>query len=185
MFYGIVDALNLEVDLNLMARLAILEFPDPRLRTVAKPVAAVDARIQRIITDMLETMYDAEGLGLAASQVDIHEQIVVIDISETRDQAMVFINPDIEVLDDTLFEFAEACLSVPGFSGEISRPKRIRVKALDRRGDPFTIEPEGLLSVCIQHEVDHLKGKLYVDYMSGLKRQRIRKKLEKEQKSRA
>ena len=162
-----------------MALLPILEFPDPRLRTVAKPVEKVDGKINKIIDDMFETMYEAPGIGLAATQVDVHKQIIVIDVSEEKNDPQVFINPEIEVLDETLFDYEEGCLSVPGFYEEITRPEHVRVTALDRSGEPFTMEPKGLLAVCIQHEMDHLKGKLFVDYVSNIKRQRIRKKLEK------
>lgn len=166
-----------------MALLPILEFPDPRLRTVAKPVVEVDARIRQLVDDMFETMYDAPGIGLAATQVNVHEQIIVIDISENHDEPQVFINPEIEVLDETLFDYEEGCLSVPGFYEEVTRPRHVRVTALDRDGKSFTVEPEGLLAVCVQHEMDHLKGKLFIDYVSNIKRQRIRKKLEKQQRS--
>ena len=168
-----------------MAQLTILQFPDPRLRTEAKPVAAVDDRVRKIIDDMFETMYEAPGVGLAATQVNVHEQIIVIDVSENRDQPLVFINPHIEVLDETHFDYEEGCLSVPGFYEKVTRPQHVRVTALDRNGDFFTIEPEGLLAVCIQHERDHLDGKLFVDYLSNLKRKRIRTKLEKQQRSNA
>ena len=168
-----------------MAVLEILEFPDPRLRTVAKPVTEVDERIRTLIDDMFDTMYDAPGIGLAASQVDVHEQIVVIDISEDRSEPLVFINPEITVLDEELFQYDEGCLSVPGFYEAVQRPRHIRVKALDRDGKPFEMEPEGLLAVCIQHEKDHLLGKLFVDYISPLKRNRIRGKLEKQHKRQA
>ena len=166
-----------------MALLPILEFPDPRLRTVAKPVEDVNDDTRQIIDDMFETMYDAPGVGLAATQVDIHQQIIVIDVSEERNEPYVFINPKIEILDETLFDYEEGCLSVPGFYEEITRPRHVRITSLDRNGDSFTIEPEGLLAVCVQHEMDHLEGKLFVDYISNLKRQRIRKKLEKSQRS--
>ncbi|WP_288364664.1 peptide deformylase [uncultured Spongiibacter sp.] len=168
-----------------MAVLEILEFPDPRLRTVAKPVENVDDRIRKIIDDMFDTMYEAPGIGLAASQVDIHEQIVVIDVSEDRSEPLVFINPEITVLDEEIFQYDEGCLSVPGFYETVERPRHVRVKALDRNGDVFEIEPEGLLAVCIQHEKDHLLGKLFVDYLSPLKRNRIRGKLEKQHKRKA
>ena len=168
-----------------MALLPILEYPDPRLRTVAKPVMQVDERIKTLVADMFDTMYDAPGVGLAASQVNVHEQVLVIDVSEDQSDPLVFINPEIEVLDPELFEYQEGCLSIPGFYEDISRPKHIRVTALNLKGESFTMEPHGLLAVCIQHEVDHLKGKLFVDYVSGIKRQRIRKKLEKKQKARA
>lgn len=165
-----------------MAKLTILEFPDPRLRTVATPLKVVDDKVRRLIDDMFETMYAAPGVGLAATQVDVHKQLVVIDVSEEKDQPLVFINPVIEVLDPELGEYDEGCLSVPGFYETVCRPKRVRVKALDRDGKPFELEAEGLLAICIQHEVDHLLGKLYVDYLSPLKRTRIRKKLEKQQR---
>lgn len=166
-----------------MAKLTILEFPDPRLRTKAQPVAVVDDRIRRLIDDMFETMYDAKGIGLAATQVNVHERVVVVDLSEDGDQPQVFINPEIEVLDDNTQDHDEGCLSVPGFYETVTRPERVRVRALDRDGQPFEIEPEGLLAVCIQHELDHLDGKLFVDHLSALKRQRIRTKLEKAQRS--
>lgn len=169
-----------------MAKLEILEFPDPRLRTVAKPVAEVDERIRQLVDDMFETMYAAPGVGLAATQVNVHERVVVIDVSEDQSQPMVFINPEVTVLDaDTLRDYDEGCLSVPGFYESVSRPERVRVDALDRDGKPFTLEPDGLLAVCIQHELDHLNGKLFVDYISPIKRQRIRKKLQKQQRASA
>jgi peptide deformylase len=163
-----------------MAKLTILEFPDPRLRTIARPVQTVDDRIRKLVDDMFETMYEAPGVGLAATQVDVHEQVIVIDVSDDRSQPLVFINPEIEVLADTEAEYDEGCLSVPGFYETVRRPDRVKVRALDRNGEAFEIEPEGLLAVCIQHEMDHLNGKLFVDYLSSLKRDRIRKKLEKQ-----
>ncbi|CAA0110958.1 peptide deformylase [Zhongshania aliphaticivorans] len=162
-----------------MAVLEILEFPDSRLRTVAKPVKDVDDRVRQLIDDMFETMYEAPGIGLAASQINVHEQIVVIDVSDDRSEPLVFINPEITVIDQETFEYDEGCLSVPGFYETVVRPQHIRVKALDRNGEPFEMEPEGLLAVCIQHENDHLLGKLFVDYISPLKRNRIRSKMEK------
>lgn len=162
-----------------MTTLTILEFPDPRLRSKARPVETVDDRIRRLLDDMLETMYAANGIGLAATQVDIHERVVVMDLSETRDEPRIFINPQVEVLADSVSDYDEGCLSVPGFYETVSRPDNIRIKALDREGNPFTVTPDGLLAVCIQHEIDHLDGKLFVDYLSPLKRQRIRDKLEK------
>ena len=162
-----------------MALLPILEFPDPRLRTVAQPVATVDERIRSLIDDMFDTMYDAPGIGLAASQVDVHERVIVIDISEGRDDPWVFINPEFEVIDPELGDYDEGCLSVPGFFETIHRPKKITVTALDRDGQSFTEELDGLMAICLQHEIDHLEGKLFVDYISPLKRQRIRGKLEK------
>lgn len=162
-----------------MALLPILEFPDPRLRTVAQPVATVDDRIRSLIDDMFDTMYEAPGIGLAASQVDVHERVIVIDISEGRDDPRVFINPEFEVIDPDLGNYDEGCLSVPGFFETIHRPKKISVTALDRDGQSFTEELDGLMAICLQHEIDHLEGKLFVDYISPLKRQRIRGKLEK------
>jgi peptide deformylase len=163
-----------------MALLEILEFPDPRLRTKALPVTVFDAELGDLIDNMLETMYDAPGIGLAATQVNVHRQIVVIDVSEDRSDPRVFINPEFSILDEESAEHDEGCLSVPGFYEIVVRPRHIRVTALDRKGESFTLEPEGLLAVCIQHECDHLQGKLFVDYISSLKRTRIRKKLEKQ-----
>ena len=168
-----------------MAIRKILEFPDPRLRTRAASVDVVDKRIQTLIDDMFETMYDANGIGLAASQIDVHEQVVVIDLSNDRSAPRVFINPEVEIIDETLEGFEEGCLSVPGFSESVERPKSIRVKALDRDGNTSEETVTGLLAVCLQHEMDHLQGKLFVDYLSPLKRQRIRQSLEKEQRRRA
>ncbi len=168
-----------------MALLNILEFPDSRLRTVADPVSVFDDALSQLIDDMFETMYEAPGIGLAATQVDVHKRIIVIDVSEGRDQPLVFINPEVEVLDQDLGEYDEGCLSVPGFYETVRRPQHVRVTAQDRKGESFTMEPEGLLAVCIQHEIDHLDGKLFVDYLSSLKRTRIRKKLEKQHRLRA
>ena len=168
-----------------MAIRKILEFPDPRLRTRAAIVPAVDGRIQTLIDDMFETMYDANGIGLAASQIDVHEQVIVIDLSSDGSAPRVFVNPTIEVIDETLDGFEEGCLSVPGFSEPVDRPKAIKVDALDRDGNPINETVTGLLAVCLQHEMDHLQGKLFVDYLSPLKRQRIRQRLEKEQRRKA
>ena len=168
-----------------MAIRKILEFPDPRLRTRAASVEVVDERIQTLIDDMFETMYDANGIGLAASQIDVHEQVIVIDLSSDRSTPRVFVNPKVEVIDETLEGFEEGCLSVPGFSESIERPKAIHVKALDRDGSTVDETVTGLLAVCLQHEMDHLQGKLFVDYLSPLRRQRIRQRLEKEQRRRA
>jgi peptide deformylase len=168
-----------------MALLDILEFPDPRLRTRASPVVAVTDDTRQLIDDMLETMYDAPGIGLAATQVNVHERILVIDISNDASDPQVFINPEVTVLDPELGEYDEGCLSVPGFYETVNRPRRIKVTALDRQGEPFEREIDGLLAICLQHEIDHLDGKLFVDYLSPLKRQRIRKKLEKQQRRRA
>jgi peptide deformylase len=162
-----------------MPLLAILEFPDPRLRTHAKPVGQVDASIGALIDDMFETMYEAPGIGLAATQINVHQQIVVIDISEDNSDPLVLINPSYDVLDDELEVCQEGCLSVPGFYEDVERANHIRLKALNRNGQPYELEVRGLLAVCIQHEIDHLNGKLFVDYVSPLKRNRIRKKLEK------
>lgn len=162
-----------------MAILTILEFPDPRLRTVAKPVEKVDQRVRSLIDDMFDTMYDAPGIGLAATQVDVHEQVIVMDLSEDKSQPLVFINPCVEILGEEEQDYQEGCLSVPGFYEKVSRPSQVRVSALDKNGEAFTLEPDGLLAVCIQHEMDHLNGKLFVDYLSALKRQRIKSKLEK------
>lgn len=166
-----------------MALLTILQFPDPRLRTIAKSVTQVDDRIRQLTDNMLETMYDASGVGLAATQINVHEQIIVIDTSEDQDTPMVFINPVVEVLDNISHDHEEGCLSVPGFHEVVTRPEHVRVTALDRNGESFTIEPTDLLTVCIQHEIDHLNGKLFVDYLSNLKRKRIRSKIEKTQRT--
>jgi len=167
-----------------MAVLEILEFPDPRLRTKAKPVKQVTGEMRTLVDNMLETMYAAPGIGLAATQVNVHQRLLVIDISEDGDQPQVFINPEITILDPELGEYDEGCLSVPGYYETVHRPLRISVTALDREGKSFTRELDGLLAICLQHEIDHLEGKLFVDYLSPLKRQRIRKKLEKEQRNR-
>jgi len=168
-----------------MAILDILEFPDSRLRTIAKPVTEVTDKTRRIIEDMFETMYDAPGIGLAASQVDVHEQIIVIDVSEDSDKPMVFINPKVTVLDGEAELMQEGCLSIPGFYEEVERVEHCKIEALDKDGKPFEIEATGLLAVCIQHEMDHLDGKLFVDYLSSTKRDRIRKKLEKQHRIQA
>lgn len=165
-----------------MAVLEILEFPDPRLRTQAQPVQEVTGAIRALIDDMFETMYDAPGIGLAATQVNVHQRLLVIDISEDHNEPLVFINPHIHVIDTDLGEYDEGCLSVPGFYETVSRPSRVEVTAVDRDGNSFTREIDGLLAICLQHEIDHLDGKLFVDYLSPLKRQRIRKKLEKSQR---
>ena len=166
-----------------MALLDILEFPDPRLRTVARPVTEVNNRIMTLCDDMLETMYAAPGIGLAASQVNVHQRLLVVDVSEDKSEPLVFINPEI-VESDGEIETDEGCLSIPGFYEPVIRFEKIQVKALDRQGDVFVIDASDLLSVCIQHEMDHLEGKLFVDYISTTKRQMIRKKLLKQQKYR-
>ncbi len=167
-----------------MTRLTILEYPDPRLRTRATPVDVVDARLRELIDDMLETMYAANGIGLAATQVDVHRRFLVADVSEERNEPRVFVNPEILARDGTETS-QEGCLSVPGYYDEVERAARIRVRALDREGKPFEADLEGLLAVCVQHEIDHLDGKLFVDYLSEMKRQRVRKKIEKDRKLRA
>ncbi len=167
-----------------MAILPILEFPDPRLRTRAKPVQKVDGRIGKLVDDMLETMYEAPGIGLAATQVNVHERVIVVDVSESKDTPHVFINPSLSLSGD-IIEAEEGCLSVPGFYEPVTRREFVRVDALDAEGKAFSLEAEGLLSICIQHECDHLEGKLFVDYLSGLKRTRIKKKLVKLQKQSA
>ncbi|KAF1050875.1 MAG: Peptide deformylase [Stenotrophomonas maltophilia] len=168
-----------------MAILNILEFPDPRLRTIAKPVTEVDDAVRQLIDDMFETMYDAPGIGLAATQINVHKQIIVMDLSEDKSAPRVFINPQLEELTDDKAPYQEGCLSVPGFYEEVERPLRVRIKALDRDGKPFEEIAEDLLAVCIQHECDHLNGKLFVDYLSNLKRDRIKKKLEKQHRLQA
>ena len=164
-----------------MATLEILHFPDPRLRNQAKPVAEVDDGIRRLVDDMFETMYEAPGIGLAATQVNVAKQVVVVDVSEERDAPLCLINPEI-IESQGEEEMEEGCLSVPGVQDKVRRAERVKVRALDRNGEPFELETDGLLAVCIQHELDHLHGKLFVDYLSPLKRQRIRTRLEKEQR---
>lgn len=168
-----------------MAIHEILEFPDPRLRTIAKPVEDVNEDVRHLLDDMFETMYDAGGIGLAATQINVHLRIVVMDLSEERNEPRVFINPDVVPLTEDGHTYQEGCLSVPGFYEDVIRPERCLIKAIDREGNPFEEEATGLLAVCIQHELDHLNGKLFVDYLSNMKRDRIRKKLEKEHKRRA
>ena len=162
-----------------MALLPILRYPDPRLHKVAQPVQTVDARIQALIADMLETMYDASGIGLAATQVDVHERLVVIDTSEERDQPLVLINPEITWFSDERVKGDEGCLSVPGIYDGVERAAAVKVTALDGEGRSRTIEADGLLAICIQHELDHLKGKVFVEYLSPLKQGRIKTKLVK------
>ncbi|MGI9250423.1 MAG: peptide deformylase [Pseudohongiellaceae bacterium] len=208
-----------------MAILDVLEYPDPRLRTVAAPVKTFDGKLKTLVEDMFETMYEAGGIGLAATQVNVHKRVLVMDISDNRKEGQegeggeeqegqqekgreeqqgkkqedwreeqreeqqegrrIFINPEFEVTDPELFEYEEGCLSVPGFFDAVSRPKGIAVKAQDVTGKTFELNAEGLLAICIQHEIDHLNGKLFVDYLSNLKRQRIRDKLEKEHRKSA
>jgi len=166
-----------------MAIRTILEFPDQRLRTRAVPVTRFDAELSKIIDDMFESMYAAPGIGLAATQVDVHKRLLVIDVSENRNEPLVFINPEI-LSREGVAETEEGCLSVPGIFDEVKRAAHIRVRAQDRAGAVFERDYEGVLAVCIQHEMDHLEGKLFVDYLSSLKRERIRKKLEKERRER-
>ena len=162
-----------------MALLSILRYPDPRLHTVAKPVQAVDARIQTLLDDMFETMYHANGIGLAATQIDVHERVVVIDTSEERDKPLVLINPELLWASDERVKGDEGCLSVPGIYDGVERSTAVKVSALDRDGKPRTLEAEGLLAICIQHEMDHLMGKVFVEYLSPLKLGRIKTKLAK------
>jgi peptide deformylase len=167
-----------------MTKLAILEYPDPRLRKKAAVVTAVDDALQQFIDDLLETMYAANGVGLAATQVDVHRRVIVLDVSETRDNALVLINPELLTAEGK-GPGEEGCLSLPGIYDKLSRATHIRVRALGRDGRAFEMDADGLLAVCIQHEMDHLEGKLFVDYLSELKRQLIRRRLEKERKQRA
>ncbi len=167
-----------------MATLNIIKYPDSRLQTIAKPVGQVDDQIRKLIDDMAETMYAAPGIGLAATQVDVHRQIIVIDVSEQRNDLKVFINPKLTKADG-MVEREEGCLSLPGIYDQVERPAFITVKALDRDGSPFTLDADELLAVCIQHEMDHLKGKVFVEYLSALKRNRIRTKMLKTQRSAA
>lgn len=160
-----------------MARLSILRYPDPRLHTIAKPVAQVDDRIRRLVDDMLETMYAADGVGLAATQVDVHERVIVIDTSEDRDQPRVLINPELVARSEEMSLADEGCLSVPQIYDKVPRHARVTVRALGRDGQPYEFDAEGLLSVCVQHEMDHLMGKVFVEYLSPLKRDRIKTKM--------
>ena len=164
-----------------MAKLTILEFPDPRLRTKATPVSAVDDTLRALIRDMFETMYAAPGIGLAATQVNVHKRLLVVDVSADKSEPLALINPEILEKDGVIVS-DEGCLSVPGYYEEVERAEHIRVRFLDREGVAQEMEAEGLLAVCIQHETDHLDGRLFVDYLSEAKRQRIRKKLQKERR---
>ena len=170
------------LDNSYMALLPVLCYPDPRLHKVAKPVAQVDERIKKIVVDMADTMYDAPGVGLAATQVDIHERIVVIDVSDDQNELQVFINPEVVWASSEKKAWREGCLSVPDFYDEVERPAVIRVKALDLHGKEFELEADGLLAVCLQHEMDHLQGKVFVEYLSILKRNRIALKMKKRAK---
>ena len=166
-------------DFQTMALLSILNYPDKRLHKVAKPVAAVDDRIRKLVADMAETMYAAPGIGLAATQVDVHERVIVIDVSDARDELRAFINPEIVWASDERKVAEEGCLSVPGIYDGVERAERVRVRALNEKGEPFELEADGLLAVCIQHEMDHLMGKVFVEYLSPLKQTRIKTKLKK------
>lgn len=159
-----------------MSLLDILFYPDPQLRKIAAPVANVDGRIAELVDNMLATMYHAPGIGLAATQINVHERIVVIDVSEEGDSPLTLINPELQLVEGEA-ETQEGCLSIPGIYETISRPSNVRVNAIDREGNPFELDADGILAVCIQHEIDHLEGKLFVDYLSPLKRNRIRKKM--------
>jgi peptide deformylase len=165
-----------------MAILNILRYPDPRLHKVAKPVTEFGERLNKLVADMAETMYEAPGVGLAASQVDVHERVVVIDTTESKDELRVFVNPEITWASDDKQVYDEGCLSVPGIYDGVERPARVKVRALDQKGEPFELEADGLLAVCIQHEMDHLMGKVFVEYLSPLKRNRIKSKLLKEER---
>jgi len=160
-----------------MALLNILRYPDPRLHTIAKPVAEVDARVRRLVDDMLQTMYEAEGVGLAATQVDVHERVIVIDTSEQRNDPRVLINPELIAKSDEMMLGDEGCLSVPLVFDKVPRHARVTVKALNREGEPIQFDAEGLFAVCVQHEMDHLVGKVFVEYLSPLKRERIKTKM--------
>jgi len=168
-----------------MARRSILRYPDPRLYTVARPVAEVDARIRRLVDDMLETMYEAEGVGLAATQVDVHERVIVIDVSEARDAPLVLINPELVETSEAMTLGDEGCLSVPEIYDKVPRHARVKVRALDRSGETRELDAEGLLSVAVQHEMDHLLGKVFVDYLSPLKRSRIKTRMLKKTREEA
>tara|TARA_B100001094_G_scaffold333359_1_gene411079 strand:- start:18533 stop:19048 length:516 start_codon:yes stop_codon:yes gene_type:complete len=162
-----------------MAKLEVLTFPDERLRTVAEPVKVFDAQLKQLVEDMFETMYAENGIGLAATQVNVHQRVIVMDLSEKKSEKRVFINPELTSIAGT-FTNEEGCLSVPGVYAEVERSERVRIKAFDEHGQEFEYDADQLLSICIQHEMDHLKGVLFVDYLSSLKRQRIREKLEKQ-----
>ena len=161
-----------------MSNLRILTFPDPKLRKVAKKIDKFDKSLEMLAQNMLQTMYEAEGIGLAATQVDIHIRLVVMDLSEERNEPRVFVNPEYTILDKSPFTYEEGCLSIPGFNEEISRPSKILLKWQDLQGNFHEDQPDGIFTVCAQHEIDHLDGKLFVDYLSPIKRDRIRKKLE-------
>ena len=165
-----------------MSNLKILIFPDPKLRKVAKKIDKFDKSLEILAQNMLQTMYEAEGIGLAATQVDVHIRLVVMDLSEERNEPRVFVNPEYTILDKSPFTYEEGCLSIPGFNEEISRPSKILLKWQDLQGNFHEDQPDGIFTVCAQHEIDHLDGKLFVDYLSAIKRDRIRKKLENKRK---
>jgi peptide deformylase len=165
-----------------MAVLTILRYPDPRLHQLAKPVEVFDERLRTLVSDMAETMYAAPGVGLAATQVDVHQRLIVIDVSDTKDQLQVFVNPEIVRASDDAKVYEEGCLSVPGFYEEVERPDRVRVRAFDEHGKAFEVDADGLLAVCLQHEIDHLNGRVFVQYLSRLKQRRIRSKLLKSER---
>ncbi len=177
-----IPTLYRQISLTDMPILSILRYPDPRLNKVARPVAEVTPELQSLIDDMFTTMYDAQGIGLAATQVDVHQRLIVIDVSEERNQPLVLINPELVWASAERHKADEGCLSVPGIYDGVERADAVRVQALDRHGKPLTVEADGLLAVCIQHEMDHLMGKVFVEYLSPLKRNRIKTKLLKEQK---
>ncbi len=160
----------------------ILRYPDPRLHKIAKPVTVFDDRLRQLVADMAETMYEAPGIGLAATQIDVHEQVIVIDVSDTRDQLQVLINPEILWSSEERRVYDEGCLSVPGIFDGVERPSQVRIRALDVNGAATEFEADGLLAVCVQHEMDHLRGKVFVEYLSPLKRNRIKSKLQKEER---
>ncbi|MGM0982629.1 MAG: peptide deformylase [Pseudomonadota bacterium] len=162
-----------------MAKLPILEFPDERLRTIARPVEAVDDEVRQLVDDMLETMYDASGIGLAATQVDVHRRVIVMDVSDNQSSPLVLINPEFTPVGDEREPMQEGCLSIPEYYADVPRALKVHLKALDRDGQPYELEAEGLLAHCIQHEYDHLQGVLFVDYLSTLKRDRVMKKMQK------
>jgi peptide deformylase len=178
-----VNRIHLSKSELIMALLDILRYPDPRLHKIATPVTEFGTeRLRTLVADMADTMYDAPGVGLAASQVDVHEQVVTIDVTEAQDDLMVFINPEITWSSDERAVYDEGCLSVPGVYDGVERPSRVKVRAFDLEGKEFTVDADGLLAVCIQHEMDHLKGKVFVEYLSPLKRNRIKAKLQKEER---
>lgn len=167
---------------SLMSILNILRYPDPRLHKIAKPITVFDDRLKKLVADMAETMYEAPGVGLAATQVDVHERVIVIDVSESNDKLQVFINPEITWASAEKKVYDEGCLSVPGIYDGVERPAEVKVSAHDAEGKPFEVHADGLLAVCIQHEMDHLMGKVFVEYLSPLKRNRIKTKLQKEER---